>query len=212
MEAERAMKITWRGHSCFQVESEGYVVVLDPYEDGYVPGLGPLRVKGNLVLCSHNHGDHNAVRTVDRMPADKSPFTVTEILSFHDDQGGALRGENRIHILDNGSLRIAHLGDLGCDLNPEQEKALRDLDALMIPVGGFYTIDAVQARHIVDRIRPRVVIPMHYRSGRFGFDVLGTLDDFTGQCEVVVEYPGDCLELTKDTRPHVAVLNLPDEG
>ncbi len=212
MEAEKTMKITWLGHSCFQVESDGYAVVFDPYEDGYVPGLRPLRVKGNLVLCSHNHGDHNAVQTVDLLPVEGCPFTVKEIPTFHDDQGGTLRGENRIHILDNGSLRIAHLGDLGCDLDPEQEKALLDLDAVMIPVGGFYTIDAVQAKHLVDRIRPRVVIPMHYRSERFGFDVLGTLEDFTEQCELVAEYPGDSLELTKETRSHIAVLKLPDEG
>ena len=53
---------------------------------------------------------------------------------------------------------------------------------------------------------------MHYRSERFGFDVLGTLEDFTEQCELVAEYPGDSLELTKETRSHIAVLKLPDEG
>lgn len=208
MNHEKAMRITWRGHSCFEVESEGYVIVLDPYEDGYVPGLKPLRLNASQVLCSHGHGDHNAVQVVTVTPQEHSPFTVTAVASCHDDQGGAQRGPNTIHILDNGSLRIAHLGDLGCVLNEEQEKALTGLDAVMIPVGGFYTIDARQAKEIVDRIRPRVVIPMHYRSEAFGFDVLGTLDDFTGQCEVVVEYPGDTLELTEETEPHVAVLGL----
>jgi len=119
-----------------------------------------------------------------------------------------LRGLNKIHILDDGVFKCAHLGDLGCELTAEEIEELRGLDLLMIPIGGFYTIDAAQAKKLVDRIQPKVVIPMHYRGEGFGFDVLATVDAYTDQCELVVEYPNHMLELSKETEPHTAVLQL----
>lgn len=201
-----SMRITWLGHSCFKVESQGYAVIFDPYEDGRVPGFKPLRETADLVLCSHEHGDHNFRAGIELTDHGPLPFQVTEIAAFHDDHHGELRGSNTIRILDDGCLKIAHLGDLGCGLNEDQAAQLEGLDAVMIPVGGFYTIDAAQARKLVERIHPRVAIPMHYRSETFGYDVLGTLDAFTDQCDLVVEYPGNGLELTKETEPHTAVL------
>ena len=73
------MKITWIGHSCFKVEEAGYRIVFDPYDDGYVPGLGPVRETAEEVLCSHEHGDHNARKRVTLVSGSKSPFTVTKI-------------------------------------------------------------------------------------------------------------------------------------
>ncbi len=206
METNKTVRITWFGHSCFLAESEGYTIMLDPYKDGYVPGLPPMRASANRVLCSHGHGDHGAVEVVTVIPKAASPFRVTEMGTYHDDQNGALRGLNTIHILDNGSVRVAHLGDLGCELTAEQKKELTGLDAVMVPIGGFFTIDAWQAKKLMDEIRPKVIIPMHYRSERFGFDGLGTLEDFTGLYERVVEYPGNALEISADTKPQVAVL------
>lgn len=206
MDKNQSIQITWLGHACFRVECGGYVVILDPYADNYVPGLAPLREKANQVICSHGHGDHNAVDVIEVEERADSPFQITELHTWHDDQNGALRGNNTIHVLDTGGLRIAHLGDLGCELTAEQKEALAGLDAVMVPIGGYYTIDAKQARVLMAEIQPKVIIPMHYRSERFGFDVLGTLDAFTDSFDVVVEYPGNTLELTGDTEPHVAVL------
>lgn len=208
MASDDMIRITWLGHACFKVESQGYAVVIDPYEDGYVPGLAPLRDTANHVLCSHKHGDHNYKAAISVSGRASSPFRITALPTYHDDKLGELRGSNTIHILENGFLRVAHLGDLGCGLTEEQAVLLTGLDAVMIPVGGYYTIDARQAKALVDRIQPKVVIPMHYRGETFGFDVLATIDDFTDLCEVVVEYPGCFLELTKDTEPHTAILKL----
>lgn len=58
------MKLTWLGHSCFKMESNGYTIILDPYEDGYVPGLAPVRETADAVFCSHEHSDHNGKETV----------------------------------------------------------------------------------------------------------------------------------------------------
>lgn len=202
------IKITWLGHSCFKAESQGYTVIFDPYENGYVPGLSLEQQEANLVLCSHEHGDHNARAMVTIKDTVPSPFQIRTISTFHDDRQGALRGSNTIHILDDKVFRIAHAGDLGCSLLPEQKEALKNLDLLMIPVGGYYTIDAAQARKLAEDITPRIVIPMHYRGPQFGFDVLAPLSDYTDLCDDAVYYDSNVLELTKETPGQTAVLTL----
>ena len=203
------MKLTWLGHSCFKMESNGYTVILDPYEDDYVPGLAPVRETADAVFCSHEHKDHNA-RAVVTLKQDQtpSPFTITEIHTWHDEVQGAKRGENCIRIFDDGTYRVAHLGDLGCELEPEQIEQLKGLDAVMIPVGGFYTIDATQAKVLIDQIQPRVTIPMHSRGAAFGYDVIGPLAEFTNLCDCVVEYAGNSIELNGEMLQQVAVLKL----
>ena len=200
------MHITWLGHSCFRVESRGYTAVLDPYADGSVEGLLPVRETADLVLCSHEHGDHNA-RDLVTLREGKAPvFRVETISTYHDDQKGAKRGPNTIHILDDGVFRAAHAGDLGCALSGEELEKLKGLDVLMVPVGGYYTIDAAQARALVNAVKPRIVIPMHYRGQGFGFVVLAELEDYTRLCGDVVYYGGSVLELTKDLPAQTAVL------
>ena len=200
------MTITYLGHSCFALESQGYRMILDPYEPDSVPGYRPLRERANQVLCSHEHRDHHGVDQVELRQGGESPFAVKTISTWHDDVQGAKRGPDTIHILDDGQCRVAHLGDLGCALTAGQMDQLRGLDALMIPVGGFYTIDAQQAKALVDQLKPRVVIPMHYRGENFGYDVIGPLSDFTALCGSAVDYPNAQLELTPETKAQVAVL------
>lgn len=200
------MTLTWLGHSCFLVESQGYQIVLDPYAPDSVPGYQPVSAQADQVLCSHEHRDHHGIEQVTLRQGGVSPFTIETISTWHDDQQGALRGPDTIHILDDGSCRIAHLGDLGCELTDQQKQPLKNLDALMIPVGGFYTIDAAQAKALVDELKPRVVIPMHYRGEGFGYDVIGPLAPFTDLCSNVVTYSTSQLELTPQTAAQVAVL------
>lgn len=200
------MNITYLGHSCFKIESQGYSIVLDPYQDGKVPGYLPVRETADEVLCSHGHGDHCGVENVTLKRGGASPFTVETIDTWHDDRQGALRGADTIHILDDGQCRLAHLGDLGCELTPEQKDKLRGLTALLIPVGGYYTIDAAQAAALAEELSPAVVIPMHYRGDGFGYDVIGPLEAFTALRRDGKEYPGSELELTPDTAKQTAVL------
>jgi L-ascorbate metabolism protein UlaG (beta-lactamase superfamily) len=203
------MKITWLGHSCFKLESQNFQIILDPYQDGSVPGYLPVRDEADLVLCSHEHKDHfgKAQISLRNGPdAGSGPFSIETLSTWHDDQQGALRGTDTIHILDDGVCRVAHLGDLGCELTPEQKKQLKNLDCLLIPVGGYYTIDAAQAKAVVDEITPKVVIPMHYRGKNFGYDVIGPVEDFCAKFEQPVFYQTSQFELSPDTKPQVAVL------
>ena len=203
------LTIQWNGHSCFLVACGGWTIVLDPYAPDSVPGLPPLALSANQVLCSHGHSDHGYGEGVQILPGGTNPFQIQTIDTFHDDAKGALRGPNRIHILEAEGLRIAHLGDLGCMPTPKELDQLTGLDVLMIPVGGYYTIDAAQAHDLAVRLAPRITIPMHYRSERFGYPVIGTLDRFTELCKDVCVYPGNALEVDGETKTQTAVLTLP---
>ena len=199
------MNLIWNGHSCFTLETAEGSVVFDPYRDGSVPGLSPIRLTADLVLCSHDHRDHGArelVGLTGRTPS----FSVETISTFHDPEGGALRGPDTIHIVAAEGMRLAHLGDLGCIPTPEQLDRLRGLDVLLIPVGGYYTIDASQAQELVEELKPRIVVPMHYRSDTFGYEVIARLEDFLALRSDVVRYPGSALELTPHTPTQTAVL------
>lgn len=202
------IKLKWLGHSCFRVECRGYALVLDPFEPGSVPGCRDIHETANEVLCSHEHHDHNYRAGITLLPGE-SPFHLQVVESWHDDCQGAKRGPNRIHVLEADGLRVAHFGDIGCVPTSEQLSLLQGLDAALLPVGGFYTVGPEEARAIVDAIRPRVVIPMHYRKdspGGFGFDVLGPLEDFLALCGDWKQLPGDTIELGTDMQPGTVVL------
>lgn len=203
------ISITWHGHSCFTVSCDGYSIVLDPYAPGSVPGLSPLSLTANQVLCSHQHGDHGYTDAVSISGYEgQTPFHIQTIDTYHDDAKGTLRGTDRIHILEANGLRIAHMGDLGCELEPEQMEKLKNLDAILIPVGGYYTIDASQARALVCTLSPRVVIPMHYRSDTFGYDVIGRLEEYTKLCDDCVVYDTSTIGIDKDTKKQTAILKI----
>ena len=174
------MRLTWLGHSCFLLEQDGYTILLDPYTgvDGYPP-LSERGLAVNEILCSHEHGDHHAVDQAALLPGGApSPFTVRTVETFHDGQGGALRGNNTIHILSAGGVTVAHMGDLGHQLSPEQVQAIGPLDAVLIPVGGFYTIDAAGAKAVCEALNPTCVVPMHYHHAPYGLPVVGGVEDF----------------------------------
>ena len=199
------MKLTWNGHSCFTLETAEGSVVFDPYQEGSVPGLSRLQLTADLVLCSHEHRDHGA-RDLVALTGRTPTFSVETISTFHDPEGGALRGPDTIHSLSAEGMRLAHLGDLGCDLTPEQLDRLRGLDVLLIPVGGYYTIDAKQAQALVQELKPRIVVPMHYRTDTFGYPVISGVEDFLALRGDVVRCPGSTLEITPDTPAQTAVL------
>ena len=130
----RDMKITWIGHSCFKIEEGGYSIVIDPYDDNYVPGLKPVRESAQVVLASHEHGDHNARNRVTLVPGGEGPFTITKIETYHDPEKGALRGRNTIHVFRAGGKKIAHFGGefihaLPCAFGGEIEADVRQMDA-----------------------------------------------------------------------------------
>ena len=212
------MLIQHIGHAEFLITMEsGFRIVTDPYDASTGYPIQPLEADG--VLVSHHHHDHDAVENVTGHPqvidfAGTHTFSpdlkVTGIMADHDDAGGAKRGKTLMFLIESEDLRVAHLGDLGCLLDADQLDALGRVDVLMIPVGGFYTIDPAQALEVARQLDPRIIIPMHYRT-EFNSDwPIGPLDDFTALFDPAqVRVGGEALRVTRgdlECHPLVAAL------
>ncbi len=171
------MYLKWLGHACYLVELGGLRVVMDPYDEkvGYLS----LDVTADCVTISHSHFDHNNVSAVKGSPLIiKSPeevkigsITCHGIPVFHDLNKGIQRGTNIIFLLEGEGIRIAHLGDLGHTLSSEILSQMGEIDILLIPVGGVFTVDADSAYEIVKSMNPRITIPMHYKTRFLKFDL-----------------------------------------
>lgn len=172
------MKIRWIGHACFQVTTaDGTRILTDPFDEsvGYqVPSSSP-----DIVTVSHHHFDHDAVRLLPGKPTvvDRSGrhnvrgIPIKGIGTFHDEAGGTKRGPNIVFVLEIDGLKLCHLGDLGHRLSPAQVKEIGAVDVLLVPVGGTYTIDAPEAVAVVEQLRPRLVIPMHFKTPALSFPI-----------------------------------------
>ena len=160
------------GHAEFLLELEnGMRIVTDPYDASC--GYPVEKINADAVLVSHGHHDHNAVENVTGVTCVVNTpgrhdlgdgVVVTAVEAAHDDAGGAKRGKNLLFVIEAEALRVMHLGDLGHIPTAEQLSALGRADVVMLPVGGFYTIDAPTAIEVAKRLDARVVLPMHYKT------------------------------------------------
>jgi L-ascorbate metabolism protein UlaG (beta-lactamase superfamily) len=180
------VSIRWHGQSFFEITTtKGFNIVLDPHAIEVYPRVS---VKADLVLMSHLHDDHTQTHVVENIkalekdglsinalkkgamkeefnPVDKQIKEVhlRNVQVFHDDSKGAKRGLDGVWIIEADGLKIVHLGDLGHTLTEDQLKKIGEVDVLMIPVGGVYTINGIDAQRVVEQIKPkRYIIPMHY--------------------------------------------------
>ncbi len=182
--SEKEVKITYYGHAMFEIQSsDGIRIITDPYNEAIKDNLPD--VTAEIVTVSHDHFDHNNVSLVKGNPvivkglgqSKVKDISFEGILSYHDQKKGSLRGENTIFkfIVDN--IIFVHLGDLGHNLDEETIKKLSILDILMIPVGGTYTINFLEAYNLATRLKPKVLIPMHYKEKDSKLDV-DSVDSF----------------------------------
>ena len=178
------MKLTWYGHACFLVRTAEGSVVFDPYAPGSVPGLRLPPLTADAVSCCHAHSDHGWAEGV-HLTGNTPRFTLRTVPCFHDGLHGALRGRNRIAVLEAEGLRVVHLGDLGHPLSAEQIREIGRPDLLLIPVGGHFTIDAAAAAQTARALGAKLTVPMHYRGSGFGYDVIAPVDDFAAQFDAV---------------------------
>jgi L-ascorbate metabolism protein UlaG (beta-lactamase superfamily) len=180
------MQVEWYGQSAFQLEGPTATVFIDPFDASALGKRGlrfeypPIEgARADLLLVTHEHADHNAVEIVAGDPAIlrstagrlQSPIgDVLAIASEHDTVAGTQRGPNTIFCFEHDGVRVCHFGDFGQDvLRPEQAEAIGTVDLLFLPVGAGPTIGPTEAHAIVERLRPRWVVPMHYRTPRIDF-------------------------------------------
>ncbi len=207
--------LEWWGQSMFRLLSpRGADIAMDPFgEIGYrIPE--PREVGVGIVTVSHEHRDHNNIsvtgaRLVLRGLTDDGWAQIDErptldvrfrtVPSWHDDTQGSERGRNAIFVFDTGGLRIVHLGDLGHLLTPQQIDAIGPVDVLLVPVGGFFTIDAAGATAVMEQLQPRLTIPMHYGTEDVTIRQLEPIDSFLEGKQI--EQKGWGVELYADRLP-----------
>lgn len=167
------MKIINYGHACFKVIDGDTSVVFDPYRDDSVPGLTlPKGIEADYVFCSHDHFDHDAADKI-KLTGRKPPLRMKEVVLNHDNKGGKERGKSIARILYFNDYSICHLGDAG-DMNEIADNdELNDIDIVLAPINGFYTICALDALLLKRLKNWKLLIPMHYQkrtaSGSTGY-------------------------------------------
>ena len=174
------MDITYIGHSSFKIRTKSATVITDPFDPAST-GIKFPPQEADIVTISHDHADHNYLEKISgykKVVAGPGEYeimgiSIIGISTFHDDKEGSERGKNTIYVYEAEGLRIVHLGDLGHALSESQIEALGEVDILMIPVGGVYTIGPKEASDLVSAVEPYFVIPMH-----FGGDKLQPLEAF----------------------------------
>lgn len=210
------MKLEYIGHACFRLTAaDGTRVITDPYDDSV--GIVMLPLEAELVTVSHSHHDHccgDMLRGAPRIVRGTDTAHVGSVAtrayaSWHDDARGAKRGESCVRVFELDGLRVVHMGDQGCMPAPDVIAAIDHADVLLVPVGGFYTIDARGAKAICEAVHPRCVVPMHYLTAHGAYSVISDHHAFLSQMGAQDARPVDVLTLVPGSVPEGVVLMQP---
>jgi L-ascorbate metabolism protein UlaG (beta-lactamase superfamily) len=206
------MKIKWYGHAAFQITTEkGIRIIIDPYEPGSFSGAlsyGKIEDEADIVLTSHDHADHNYTKDIRGKynhiskagDHEIKDIKIKAIPCFHDSLGGKKGGSNLIFVITADGLNLVHMGDIGHSLDPELLKKIGKVDILLLPVGGFFTIDAAMAQKIMNDIKPDVTVPMHYKTQKCNFPI-APVEDFTKNQTNVRMLKESSVVIKKETLP-----------
>lgn len=203
------MKVKFLGHASFLITSnKGVRIITDPYKPGCFDGgikYDPITEQADIVTISHEHDDHNCtdiqgnptfVRGSGKKKVKDIEITGTDV--FHDESGGTERGNNTIYQMKIDGMNVVHLGDIGHPLSDEDIKNLGAVDVLFVPVGGYFTIDSAIADSMVNKINPKIAVPMHFKTDKCGFPI-APVDDYTRN-KAVKKFDGE-FEISKEQLP-----------
>lgn len=201
-----SMRIRWHGHACFEFGDSDRTVVIDPH-DGRSIGIKPPSASADIVLMTHNHYDHNAVRAIrgkhtDIMAKnglfDVKGLTVQGLSTCHDYSGGTELGMNTMYLFEMDGMTVCHCGDLGCIPDEDVISRIRGVDFLLIPTGEVCTMCMDDVRHFIELVNPNIIIPMSYRVGGLTLP-LSTIDDFLQMIpEDAVDYIGNEIDVFRE--------------
>lgn len=188
------MEITWLGHASFIIKTLGKTIITDPIDEQV--GYPVYNQEVDYATISHGHWDHNASHVLKGKPHvidalgeyNHEGINFKGIASYHDPEQGELRGSNIIFKIMAEGINVVHLGDLGHLLDEEHIQKIGQVDILLIPVGGTFTIDAKAALRIVKDLNPKLIIPMHFKTPHLSFE-LAPVEDFISNFEIVTKKP-----------------------
>jgi len=203
------MRIKWLGHACFLITSKGNLrVITDPYAVGGGINYSLITESADVVLVSHDHDDHNNVSAVQGKPeVVKGSGTKTAkgipfkgVATSHDASQGSQRGPNSAFCFTIDDLKLCHLGDLGHVLSPLQVTEIGAVDVLFVPVGGFFTIEATVANQVCGQLKPKIAIPMHFKTPKCAYPI-ASVDGFLKGRKDVRKVAGSEVEFEREKLP-----------
>ena len=204
------MKVKWLGHACFLITSEARLkIITDPYPQASGLSYSSIKEAADIIIMTHDHFDHNNISAVPGKPQVLTGSGVKTIKgiefkginTFHDGSQGKERGANMAFCFSIDGMKVCHLGDLGHRLNQEQVAEIGSIDVLLIPIGGVFTIDAKLASTVVDDLKPKVVMPMHYKTTKCDWP-LNTAEDFVADKKNVRKLDVSEIEFKVDELPN----------
>jgi L-ascorbate metabolism protein UlaG (beta-lactamase superfamily) len=195
------------------LQGKGITIVTDPFKG---VGIPEPKAAADIVLVSHGHRDHNNVKPVlgrdgqvlESFVGSKEVrgVTIKGVAAFHDNANGSRRGKNSLYTFGMDGVQFCHLGDLGHELPSSIVDDLGKVDVLFVPVGGFFTIGPETATEVCDQLKPRIIVPMHYRMlglrARIMFGFLKTVDDFLQGKNNVERIKGASVNIEENELPN----------
>ncbi len=181
------MKLQYFGHSCFRLISNmGTTIVTDPFRATMV-GFDMPKVRCDAVTVSHHHDDHDCLEAITNNPALldvegsclADDIAITSYSSFHDHHKGAKRGKNLVFVFQLEGIKVAHMGDIGCQ-DEQLVSQIGAVDILLVPVGDVFTINYKEAKWYADKLQAKVIVPMHYHTEEHAFTI-DSVDNFLSQ-------------------------------
>ena len=215
------MKIKYYGHAAFKLTSDtGVRIIVDPYQSGAFDGAlsyGKITDEADIVLTSHDHDDHNYTGDLKGTFAhigkagthSVKGVKVRGLPTHHDGSGGKERGNNLLFVIEVDGMIVAHVGDLGHTLDKDLLEEIGRIDVLLIPVGGFFTIDARQATTVMNDLKPALTIPMHFKTEKSGFPI-AKVEEFISDKNGVRMAKSSEVEIKKETLPRTAEIVVLD--
>ncbi len=212
------MEITWYGHSCFRLTERGMAtVVMDPYDQNEV-GFLPLKLKADIVTCSHDVPGHNylkGVRGSAYQITGPGEFEIGGVFITGVQTNGKKKFEqgeprNTLYVIDYNGLTVAHLGAINHVPSQTQIEALGRVNIALVPVGGGNSLNAAKAAEVISLLEPGIVIPMHYMTpdSKIELEPLGKFLKAMGLADVE---PVPSLKISSDKsisdETHVVVLS-----
>ena len=180
------MQLKFYAQSAFHITSDdGARIMIDPFEHTERIRYDPTFDEADIVLVTHEHGDH---ANVDAVPGDYSivrgvgtqeagGFSFLGIGSYHDKEEGASRGPNTIFVFEIDGIRVAHLGDQGCELEPEQIEMLAGVNVMLAPIGGGFTLEPELVWDLAQQVQPNIFVPCHFKTSAIDLPFI-SVDEF----------------------------------
>ncbi|NLL61411.1 MAG: MBL fold metallo-hydrolase [Candidatus Atribacteria bacterium] len=210
------MKIKWLGHSCFLITNQrGINILTDPFDTTL--GYTMTKEKINIITISHEHYDHNNTMGIKGKPTvlkgavhrDTHKMFFKGIPSYHDGAYGKHRGINTIFVIRADEMVLCHLGDLGHLLEDVQLTEIGQVDVLFVPVGGYYTISYQQADQVIAQIKPKIVLPMHYKTDAIKWS-LDPLSVFLNKKQNIKIVENNSFEIDQSSLPEETAIYVLD--